>query len=153
MSPGQRSLDVPMCKVTRRNISEEASTKKEMKFYFKVKKKSAVRGDVHIKECIIRGPDGTKYRIRPGVSYGHGKIRCLCDMENVPDNVCGVWIAGFSQREFGRWQFAAKTTSQVEMRREENIEIIEFPCGGPVKPHWGKKTSSTTTTTTTTTTT
>ena len=62
-------------------------------------------------------------------------------MENVPDNVCGVWIAGFSQREFGRWQFAAKTTSEVEMRREENIEIIEFPCGGPVKPHWGEKVS------------
>ena len=111
-----------------------------------------------ISYLLSRGPDGTKYRIRAGVSYGHGKIKCLCDVEDrsvtthpltlalqietVPDNVCGVWIAGFSQKEFGKWEFAAKTSTEIEMRREENIEIIEFPCGEPPKkPHWEEKVS------------
>ena len=50
----ERGLNVPMCKVTKQNISESFSHKKAVKLFFHFKHQTETTAHVRFRGCVIR---------------------------------------------------------------------------------------------------
>jgi len=125
------STDTPMCKYTKETITEEVSKEISVEVLMKIKDSVNETGD-DIQEpgtCVIRGPDGKKYNITSGASYGNGRIKYLSDVPGkvVPPNYCGVYFDGFYPEEFGEWEFTMPTSIE-KITTNAVIETVEGPC-------------------------
>ena len=50
----ERGLDLPMCKVTKQNISESSSHSKAVKLFFRFKHQTETTAGVKFQGCVIR---------------------------------------------------------------------------------------------------
>merc|ERR1712150_21480 len=106
---------------------------------FQIKAKAHNNPDFKPTKCVAKGPDGTKYEMKPGATFKDKKIKCLCDCIILPPTECGVAFTCIDSSMEGTWNVTMYNSNGDIIIVQQSVKQHSLTCTfHPVDGQWGE---------------